>query len=221
MELNFYRLVWIFAITSIAGLVIETVVSYPVDHMWKDRAGLVWGPFSPIYGAGCTLLTVVLNRFAAASNPVLFLISAVTGAAFEYLAGWFWEAAFGIVAWSYAGQPGNIGDHTCVGMALVWGAVGLLWMRALLPRVVALSDRIPPRSRKPLALAAFTFLVADALMTVGAFNCWYERKAGEAPQTPVERFFDTHYGDDFMDRRFQTMSLYASLADRDDTADSQ
>ena len=216
VQLNFYRLVWIFVVTSVAGLLIETLVSYPVDHMWKNRAGLVWGPFSPIYGVGCVIITVALNRFAQASNPALFLIAAVVGAGFEYLAGWFWEAAFGIVAWSYAGTPGNLGDHTCVGMAVVWGAVGLLWMRVLLPRVVAWSEKVPKRWRTRLAAAMTVFLVLDALVTVGAFDCWYERKAGVPPQTPLEQFFDRHYDDAFMDKRFQTMSLYANLANRDD-----
>ncbi|OUP08695.1 putative ABC transporter permease [Collinsella sp. An2] len=216
VRLSFYRLVWTFVICSVAGLFIETLVSYPIDHMWKNRAGFVWGPFSPIYGAGAVILTLLLNRCAALPNLAIFLISAATGATFEYIAGWFWESAFGIVAWSYRGQPFNIGDHTCLGMAVVWGLIGLVWIRYLLPRVVRLSDIVPKRLRRPVAAVVFAFLVADAITTVGAFNCWYQRSAGEVPQTPVQIYFDQHYGDDFMNKRFQTMSLYTNLADRTD-----
>lgn len=214
VRLTFFRLVWIFVITSVAGLYIETLVSYPIDGVWKDRAGLVWGPFSPIYGAGCTLITLALNGLAGASNITLFLIAAISGAAFEYLAGWFWETAFGIVAWSYADQPFNIGGHTCLGMAIVWGSVGLIWMRHLLPVVIRAGDAVPKRWQRPIATAMTAFLVADAVMTVGSFNCWYQRSAGQTPTTPVQRYFAEHYGDDFMENRFQTMSLYAGLADR-------
>lgn len=215
VHLTFFRLVWIFVVASVAGLVIETLVSYPIDHIWKNRAGFLWGPFSPIYGAGCTLITLALNGFASASNLTLFAISAVVGATFEYLAGWFWESAFGIVAWSYADQPFNIGGHTCLGMALVWGTVGLLWMRRLLPAVVRASDIVPARVRTPLAATACAFLIADALATLTAFNCWYLRLDGMEPTGPVQTYFAEHYGNEFMDDRFQTMSLYANLADRD------
>ena len=47
-KLTFFHLFWIFVICSVVGLVVETIVSYPIDGIWKDRAGLVWGPFSPI-----------------------------------------------------------------------------------------------------------------------------------------------------------------------------
>ena len=46
----------------------------------------------------------------------------LSGAAFEWFAGWFWENAFGIVAWDYSSQPFNLGGHTCLGIALVLGS---------------------------------------------------------------------------------------------------
>ena len=58
-KLTFFHLFWIFVICSVIGLVVETIVSYPIDGIWKDRAGLVWGPFSPIYGVGGMLITAV------------------------------------------------------------------------------------------------------------------------------------------------------------------
>lgn len=216
VQLSLYRLVGIFIFMSVAGLIVETLVSYPIDGVWKDRAGFVWGPLSPIYGLGCVLLTVLLNNLVDAPNRTIFITGAVGGASFEFAAGWFFEKAFGIVAWSYAGRPGNIGNHTCVGMAIVWGLIGLVWMRVLLPRVVALLDRVPARFQGPLAVAGLAFLIADTVVTLTAFDCWYERDTGQVPDTPVERYFERNYGDAFMDERFQTMSLYADLANRDE-----
>ena len=125
IKLDLYHLVWIFAVCSVLGLVGETVVSYFVDGRWESRAGFLWGPFSPIYGVGGVVMTLALARLSDARGGALFGVAAVVGAAFEWFAGWFWENAFGIVAWDYSSQPFNLGGHTCLGIALVWGAAGM------------------------------------------------------------------------------------------------
>ena len=51
IKLNAYNLFWIFVVTSVVGLVVETLVSYPADHMWKDRAGLVFGTLKYFLGS--------------------------------------------------------------------------------------------------------------------------------------------------------------------------
>ncbi len=211
---SFYNLFWIFILCSVGGLIVETVASYPADGVWKDRAGLVWGPFSPIYGAGGVLVTVALNRLRDAPPAALFAASAAVGGLFELAAGWFWESAFGIVAWSYADQPFNIGGYTCLGIALVWGLVGLVWMKLLLPVVMKLIDLTPARLRTvPTALLA-AFVAVDVAVTLLAFNCWFERQAGIIADAPVQRFFAERFDDGFMEERFQTMSIYPVLADR-------
>lgn len=211
---SFYNLFWIFILCSVGGLVVETLVSYPVDGVWKDRAGLVWGPLSPIYGVGGVLVTVALNRLRNARTIVLFAAAAIVGGLFELVAGWFWESAFGIVAWSYADQPFNIGGYTCLGIALVWGLAGLIWVKLALPVVMKLIELIPEHLRTVATAALATFVAVDVVVTLLAFNCWFERLAGAAPETPVQEFFAERFDDGFMEGRFQTMSIYPSLADR-------
>ena len=74
-KLTFFHLFWIFVICSVIGLVVETIVSYPIDGIWKDRAGLVWGPFSPIYGVGGMLMvqTLINVGMCAGIMPVIGL----------------------------------------------------------------------------------------------------------------------------------------------------
>lgn len=219
IELSFFNLFWIFVVASFFGLIIETLVSYPIDGVWKDRAGFVWGPLSPIYGLGGVLMTVGLNGMRGKTAIHTFVFAALLGGAFEFTVGWILEEAFGIVAWSYADQPFNLMGHTCLGIAIVWGALGLAWVRMLLPLVMDIISLIPAKIATGLTTVAVVFIAADIVLTIGAFNCWYERQAGQPVETPVQEFFDANFGDQFMQQRFQTMSLYPSIANRDSAID--
>lgn len=214
IPLSFFNLFWIFVICSFVGLVGETVVSFFRDGRWESRAGFVFGPLSPIYGVGGVLITAALNRLYEKEPWLQFLIAGAVGAAFEYFAGWFWESAFGIVAWSYEGQIGNLGGHTSVFMACVWGACGILWIRAVLPHTMRLIDRIPLRARVPATLLLTIVLLADAILTVICLDCWYMRTSGLPVVTPWQKFCAQYFGDEFMQQRFETMSMWTSLAKR-------
>lgn len=212
IKLDLYHLVWIFTVCCVVGLIGETVVSYFIDGRWEDRAGFLWGPFSPIYGVGGVLMTVTLSRLSEARGGVLFGVAALVGAGFEWFAGWFWENAFGIVAWDYSSQPFNLGGHTCLGMALVWGAAGVAWMKLVLPVLQRAADVVPVSWRGVFAWGLLAFFLVDTAMTFLAFDCWMNRLAGVEPAGPVQLFFADHYGNAVMEGRFQTMSMYPVLA---------
>ena len=206
------NLFWVFTAASFVGLVVETIVSYPIDGVWKNRAGFLWGPFSPIYGAGAVLMTLLLNRSGGRPAIAVFAEAAVAGGAFELAAGWFWNHAFGIVAWSYIDKPFNIGGYTCLEVSLVWGAAGLAWARIALPWIARAIARVPRRVLAPLTAAGIAFMALDAAATLTALDCWFDRLSGQTPDTPLQMFFDEHYGNAFMERHFQTMSLYPEIA---------
>ena len=213
VQLSAYNLFWIFVICSFGGLLLETAVSYPVDGMWKDRAGLVWGPFSPLYGLGAVCMTLFLNNMKDCSPWRLFARAALVGAMLEYAAGWIMENLYGMVAWSYIDQPLNLSGYTCLGISVVWGIAGCLWMKFLLVPVVHIAQRIPAgHIRTSLTLLLAVFLVADVAMTFASVTFWFDRMAGVPVQTPVQEFFAQRYGDAFMSNKFQTVSMYTQLA---------
>lgn len=214
IEPTYFNLFWIFVIACVVGLVVETLVARPLDGVWKDRAGLLWGPFSPIYGVGALLMTVVLNRFATVPAIITFAVATVLGGGFELVVGWGLKHFFGIVAWSYIDQPFNIGGYTCLSVSLWWGVLGLAWVKLLLPWLAKLLSRVPQKARALPTVLMSAFMAVDIVMTLLAFNCWYERSAGEPIETPVQEYFAENYGDDFMEDRFETMSLWAEIASR-------
>lgn len=207
ITLNFFNLFWIFVVCCIIGLAIETVYHYFLFHEYQDRAGMLFGPFSPIYGFGALLMTIALNRFHNKPLIFTFLISALIGGAFEYFVSWFMQSAFGIIAWDYSGTWLSINGRTNGQFMIMWGILGVVWVRLLLPQMLKLVNLIPWNWRYTLTTIAAILMLADGLMTLQSLDCWYERKTGKVPDAPVEQFYATYFDDDFMANRFQSMSI--------------
>lgn len=216
IELDFFNLFWIFVIASVAGVVIESIYHVLVVDFghYEDRAGLLWGPFSPIYGFGALLMTLALNRFHNAPVSVVFLVSALIGGAFEYFVSWFMEYAFGAVAWDYTGTFLNINGRTNFMFMCMWGALGVVWVKLALPALLHTVNLIPWRWRYSITAVCAALMIFNGVMTLVALDCWYSRLAGAAPDNALEQFCAEHFDNQWMEHRFESMSIDPGAAHR-------
>lgn len=215
IALDFFNIFWLFTIASVGGLIVETIYHMALyNGELQDRAGLLWGPFSPIYGCGAVLVTVCLNRLWKANPFLIFCASAVIGGAFEYCTSWLMEAAFGITAWDYTGRWLSIDGRTSGQFMFFWGLIGVVWVKWLLPRLLALINRIPWKVRYSLTAVCTVLMVIDIAFTLMALDCWYGRMAGQPQDSPVAMWFSERYSDAYMANRFQTMHIDPSKAGR-------
>lgn len=218
IRLDFFNLFWIFVVGSVLGLIVEILWHMIVvdPGVYQDRAGLLYGPFSPIYGVGALLMTVALNRFKKANIILIFVACTIIGGAFEFFVSYWMETAFGIIAWNYDGYVlGDLlGGRTCLMFASMFGLLGVLWIKVLLPILLKLINKIPWKVRYVVTTVCAVLMLVDCVMTVQALDCWYEREAGKPVTTTVQTFYAEHYDNEMMQGRFQTMDLDPSRAAR-------
>lgn len=217
IQLNFFNLFWIFVVCSIIGDAMETAFHYLVvdpGHM-QDRAGLLFGPFSPIYGCGAVLMTLFLNRFYKSNVILIFFFSAIIGGLFEAFVSYFMQYTFGAVAWDYTGQFLSLfGGRTC-GLAMAaWGLLGVIWIKLLLPFLLWLVNRIPWNWRYGVTTVAAVLIAVDCVMSLQALDCWYERLSHKPIDTPIQQFYDKNFDNAFMEHRFQSMTINPDTAVR-------
>lgn len=222
IELDFFNLFWVFVVSSVVGLVLETVYHMTIvdPGVYQDRAGMLYGPFSPIYGVGAVLLTVVLNRFYRARPIVIFLASAVVGGLFEAAVSCFMQVGFGAESWNYTGAtilglcPDPVAElfqgRTSASFMFVWGMLGLVWIKLCLPWLLRLINLIPWKLRYSLTTVCAALMLVDAVMTLQSLECWYQRESGLEPSSAVEEFYARNYDDEYMANRFQTMTITPS-----------
>lgn len=225
IKLNYFNLFWVFFVCSVLGLILEEVWHMVVvdPGVYQDRAGMLFGPFSPIYGFGAVLMTMALNRFYKKNPLIIFLVSALIGGAFEVFVGWFMQTSFGVVSWSYShirlfGMPDPIavltGGRTCTPFACMWGLGGLIWIKVLLPRLLKLINMIPWKRRYSATVILTVVMLIDGVMTLQSLDYWYQRVNGTVRNIPVAQFYDKHFDNEYMENRFQSMTMSPKDATR-------
>ncbi|MDR0417743.1 MAG: putative ABC transporter permease, partial [Propionibacteriaceae bacterium] len=201
-------LIWIFLIGNVTGYVVETVYCLIRNGHLESRQGLLYGPFSPVYGFGAVLMVLVLAPLVAKGNLWLFGGGAVIGGAFEVVCSLLQEALFGSVSWQYAGQPFALfGGRTGLVYMFLWGLLGLGYMRVIHPRIVHLVERLPGRPRRFFTVMIAVVLTADMLLSAAAVARWGERGAGLPPDNQADRLLDRYYPDEAMEQVYPNMEF--------------
>ena len=231
IKLNFFNLFWVFFVCCVLGLIIEVIfhMAYVDPGVYQDRAGLLFGPFSPIYGFGAVLLTVALNRFYKKNFLIIFVVSAIIGGVFEAAVSWWMQTSFGAIAWSYSYEllPGIpdpmailFAGRTSTPFMLMWGTLGLFWIKLCLPRLLTLINLIPWKMRYSLTSVVTALMLVNGVMTLQALDCWFCRESGLQPSSPVEQFYAEHFDNAYMEHRFQSMSIHPDSTSRIDSPDT-
>ncbi|WP_251178590.1 putative ABC transporter permease [Adlercreutzia agrestimuris] len=211
LRLGWYQIVMVFFIGSVLGLLLEEAWMFVTAGVTESRVGLVWGPFSPLYGVGAVLLTLVTFKLRQmhASGLVVFVVSMIVGGLLEQLTGWGMETFFGAVSWDYiaGGIPGAITKWVAVPFLFFWGILGYVWYKLIMPDLLwALG--VPTTRRKAIFVTLLSiYLVADIFMTIMCFERRAERDEGIPPANAFEAWIDENFNNNFMSEHFQNMVI--------------
>lgn len=203
--LCFTKLFCLFVLGSFIGTLMETVWVLFEEGHFEVRVGMVYGPFIPVYGGGACFLTLILYKLYKLSDTVIFIISAVVGAGFEYFCSWFQEMVFGTVSWDYSNTAFNLDGRTNLMYALIWGFLGLVWVRYLYPWASKLIEKIPKRTGSIITTFLLVFMLFNAFMSVTATARWQFRKEGVPATNAFESYLDEHFNDEKMNFLFPHM----------------
>lgn len=209
LRLGWYQVVIVFLVGSVVGLVLEEVWMLVTAGLLESRPGLVWGPFSPLYGLGAVVLTLICwgLRRANAGDHVVFLVSAAVGGALEQFAGWAMETLFDAQSWTYIYLPDHITQWVAWRFLFFWGIIGLVWARFVMPDLLYRIGMPTTRRQVVFVSLLAAYLALDIFMTFACFARKTARDAGVPPQTPFQEWVDENFTDEFIAGRFQNLAV--------------
>lgn len=208
--LGFAKLFWIFVIGSIFGALYEEILTCVQTLFrtgtfeWVLRRGVIYGPFSPIYGAGAVLMALLLVKNKKSWHQT-YCYAALLGGGFEYLVSVLQEIFIGTTSWNYSHQFLNLHGRTTIPLMLVWGFLGLLFVDAIYPWIDHMLKKIPNDIGKRVTTIFAIFLALDMLISWTALFRQTLRRNHIPPLTPVGEFYDRVYTDEFLSRYFTNM----------------
>lgn len=207
LRISWYQIVLIFVIGSVAGLLLEETWMYFTAHLTESRVGLVWGPFSPLYGFGATLLTIITftMRKHDVKSLVVFLVALVMGGSLEQITGWGMEHLFHVSSWTYEYLPDHITKYIAWRFLFFWGLLGLIWFKYVMPNLLyTIGAPSTKRGAVFVGLLAL-YLGIDIFMTLAVFTRMEQRNQGIPASNDFDKYLDANYSDKWIENRFQNM----------------
>ena len=88
------KVFWIFILGSLAGYILEMIVAFVQNGYFESRQGVIYGPFTPVYGIGAVLYYLFFKKLKTRNRVKVFFITMVLGGMVEYLCSLLQEKLF-------------------------------------------------------------------------------------------------------------------------------
>lgn len=126
--------------------------------------GFLIGPYCPIYGWGCILIIILLNKYT--NDPlVLFIMAIVICSILEYFTSYFMEKLFKARWWDYSRRKFNINGRICLETMIPFGLLGCLIMYFVNPFFVSIYSKIPSNILIIISSVLFTIFLTDNIIS--------------------------------------------------------
>lgn len=126
--------------------------------------GFLIGPYCPIYGWGCILIILLLNKYT--DDPlVLFVMAIVICSILEYFTSYFMEKLFKARWWDYSRRKFNINGRICLETMIPFGLLGCLIMYFVNPFFVSVYSKIPSNILIIISSVLFTIFLIDNIIS--------------------------------------------------------
>ena len=165
----FADLVLLFFSYSFVGWCIEVTLKYFQYHRFINR-GFLAGPWLPIYGSGCALITLAvdglahLSRYESSFGSV-FAVSFVLCGFLEYGASWFMEKRFHARWWDYSRKPMNLNGRIWIGNLMLFGLGGMIVVKYINPLLLPLYAKASLGTREIVAGCLSVLFISDFIVS--------------------------------------------------------
>lgn len=209
---SFYKLAALFFIGAFLGDITETIFCLLTTGVLMSRSSVVYGPFSIVWGLGCSLLTLFLYRYRNKSDRHIFLAGTLLGGAYEYICSVFTELVFGTVFWDYSGFAFNLGGRINLLYCFFWGIAAVVWLKLIYPVLSRWIERLPKRPGTILLNILIVFMLINMAVSSLALARYTERHTETtnnltAESSPLNDFLDSHFDDERMEQIYPNAVL--------------
>lgn len=136
-----FVLILIFYFYAFIGWIMEICLTLFQEKKFINRGFLI-GPICPIYGIGCVLILLLLNKYHG--EPVtLFFMAIIICSILEYATSYLMEKIFKNRWWDYSNFKYNINGRICLETMVPFGFLALIMYYGVNPFLISTFSAIP------------------------------------------------------------------------------
>ena len=192
----------LFMIGSIIGYIVEMIVALVQKGHLESRQGVIYGPFTPVYGVGIVIYYLCFSKIKTRQKSKIFLISMLIGGITEYLCSFLQEKIFGTISWDYSNWMLNINGRTTLIHCTYWGLAGLLYISLIEPIIPKIEKIIEKNTIKIVTVGVAMLMIFNITISSMAAIRQKERKYNIEATSNIDIFLDKNYPDEYMDKIF-------------------
>lgn len=160
-----YPLLLYFFVYASIGWMIE--VGYNAVHSGRFiNAGMLSGPWCPIYGFGACAVLLFLSDIANTNKLLLFFGSMLIASIIELVTGFVLEKLLHRKWWDYSDRRLNLGGYICLEYSLLWGMCCFVLYEAIHPLLRHLIGFLPAKLAWTITVVLFLLLLVDVVNMV-------------------------------------------------------
>jgi uncharacterized membrane protein len=200
--LDFYKLFWVFVVFSMVGTLTEGIYWIFRYGHFALRTGMVYGPFSEVYGLATTLILLLLYRFRDKSSLLILLTAYLIAVGFEFTSSLMQELIFGYTSWDYGTSKLALLGRANLLYAIPWALFGLLLIKVIYPWFCRFLARFPRKPGRIITIIVLIFMVLNAVTSAAAVYRYQQRQAQIPATNIIQVQLDQHFPDAFLEKRF-------------------
>lgn len=193
----------IFMIGSILGYIVEMIVGLVQNGHFVSRQGLIYGPFTPVYGIGIIVYYIFFKLVKTRDKKKIFIFSMILGGITEYLCSFIQEKVFGTISWDYSQWLFNINGRTTIVHCTYWGIAGLLYIKYIEPLIPKIENWVSSNRIKVMSAGVAVFMVFNITISSMAAIRQKERINNIPASSSVDNFLDNVYPDEYLNIVFE------------------
>ena len=199
---KFIKVFIIFMIGSVIGYVVEMIVALVQNGYIESRQGLLYGPFTPVYGIGIIVYYIFFSKIKTRDKKIVFLLSMLIGGITEYLCSFIQEKVFGTISWDYSAWLFNINGRTTLIHCTYWGIAGLLYVSYIEPLIPKIENAIKNNHVRVISSCLVICMVLNITISTMAALRQKERIEDVPASGTLDMFLDKNYPNEYMDQVF-------------------
>lgn len=199
---NFFVMFWVFIIFSVLGTLVEGIYWIFRYGHFETRSGLIYGPFSEVYGFAVVLMLLLLYHARARSALFLFIEAYIISVSFELFSSFFQQWLFGYTSWDYGTSKFAILGRANLIYAVAWALFGTLLIKKIYPRLECYIKSVHNKTTILITWFVLFFMIFDFTISSAAVYRYDQRQKHIPATNIIQMELDKYYPDSSLEKRF-------------------